>query len=218
MAELTDDEMRLLPSSEARALAELHLLHDDLAHAVQAIRLLVDLFGAREFTEAEQTIRLSLYRDALVQFTACFDGTTPLFLRVPDVYPGDPNAPSYFESLKALRDTFAAHRGGPSRQCAVGVIAGPSGPLGIGHLKVRLHVPELLELKYTHDFILKAKKHVQQRRDDLEKHVRIAAMAMSKEEILALPGAHGYNVLPNEMRLGRERFVRKRASQNKQKG
>jgi hypothetical protein len=208
MSPSADDEMRLLPGPEAKELAELHLLHHDLDHAVKAIRLLVDAFGEREFTEAEQIMRLGLYRDAVVQFVACFDGSAPLFLQVADIYSDDANASSSFHYLKTLRDTFAAHRNGPARQCAVGVIPGPTGPRGTGHLKMVLHVPDSNQLKHTHDFISKARQHVLQRLEILDQQLRAAAMAMSREEILALPSASTRNANPKEMRLSRERFGR----------
>jgi hypothetical protein len=211
----TDDEMRLLSTPQAKDLGELRLLADDLGHGVHALRILVEVYVEREFTPAERVIRLSLYRDALVQFVACFDGSTPLFLKVSEVYAGDPNAQSYFDSLKALRDTFAAYRHGPSRQCAVGVVASAQGPLGTGYISVRFDVPELEELKHTHDFILKTRRHVLQRVTELDKHVTADAMAMTREQILALPGAHGYNVQTHEMRLSRERFARERARKDR---
>lgn len=213
MSAVPDDEMRLLGTPEAKELAELHLLRHDLDHCVKAFRLLVELYGEREFTEAENLTRLALYRDALVQFIACFDGSAPLFLKVPDVYPGDDNAQSYFNSLKDVRDSYAAHRHGPSRQCAIGVIAGPSGPLGTGNLMMVRHVPPLFDLKHHHDFAWKARRHVEARMEVLNQVVSTAAMSMSRDQILALPSAQGYDIRDGEVRLGRQRFVSKRSTE-----
>jgi hypothetical protein len=209
-SKLPDDEMRALPSPDAKELSELYLLEHDLNHSVQALRILIEVYEKRKGPAEVEIIRLALYRDAIVQFVACFDGTAPLFLKVPQVYPSDPNAQSYFDSLKALRDTFAAHRGGPARQCVVGVVAGPTGPLGVGHMKINFHVPEELELKHTHDFMFKARRHVRTRIDAMLSHVTADAMAMTREAILSLPGAHGYSVPAAEMRLSRDRLTRRR--------
>lgn len=213
MPSLPDDEMRLLSSPEAEELGELYLLQKDLDHCVKAFRLLVEIYGEREFSEAENLIRLALYRDAIVQFIACFDGSAPLFLKVPDVYPGDENAQSYFNSLKDIRDGYAAHRHGPSRQCAVGVVAGLSGTFATGRLLILRHVPPIADLKHHHDFALKARLHVDARIASLERTVTTAAMAMSREQILALPGAHGYNVREGEARLARRRFLSRRGNE-----
>jgi hypothetical protein len=71
-----------------------------------------------------------------------------------------------------------------------------------------VHVPDSLQLKLTHDFMSKARQHVLHRLEKLEQQVSAAAMAMSREEILALPSASTRNANTKEMRLSRERFGR----------
>jgi hypothetical protein len=83
--------------------------------------------------------------------------------------------------------------------------------MGIGRMMARVHVPTLIELKHTHAFVWKAWQHSSKRAADVEAEVTERAMAMSRDQILALPGAHLYNVRPEEMRSGRESFARKRA-------
>lgn len=174
------------------------------------------MYGDRPFSDVEIVIRLALYRDALVQFVACFDGSAPLFLAVPSVYPGDPNAQSFFESLKALRNNFAAHRHGAARQCVMGVVADASGPIGVGKIAIHVVVPEIVELRHILAFVWKARRHVQERAEMLNVVVTQQGMAMSRENILLLPGAHGYNMRPEDMRLSRERLARQRAHADRQ--
>lgn len=209
--------MRLLSTPEARELGELNLMEADLQHVVHALKILIEQFGGRDnFNAGEEVIRLSLYRDAVLQIVSCFDGSgsAALYLKISEVYVGDPNAASYLESLRAIRGSFVAHRAGAARQGIVGLIASEEKVIGTASLSVRYHVPALTDLKHMHDFALKAGRHVIGRKTKLDEHVGEFVMAMPIEEAHKLPEAGIRAPLVEELHNSREAFATGRIRKN----
>src|ERR1700704_3372810 len=66
-----------------------------IAERLSALKLFCRFSGPK-FTAEEETVRLSLWRDALVQFVACFDRTAPYHLRAEDIYHDGNKGLSYF--------------------------------------------------------------------------------------------------------------------------
>jgi hypothetical protein len=121
----------------ARELSEMMLTQLDLKNSLAALTLWSKMETESTFDPAQTTIiRDSLFRDGITNFVGCFDSKNAFPLVVNTVFRTTEGIDPYFRWLRALRNSYTAHRHGGARQCAVGAIINPvSGQyLGGGHL------------------------------------------------------------------------------------
>jgi hypothetical protein len=208
----TSHEMKELATPDAKELAEMFLLQQDLASSFQAMKLWHERYWRKENPTPEDTlIANSLFRDAILQFIGCFDRTAQYRLSVQDVYKSTQGATEYFSWLQDIRDAYIAHKFGPDRQCAVGVFSDSKGTvISIGHF-VSVYAGPSEGARDLIEFIAIAGRYLNSRIEDLHAQVLAAAKAMSKEDLNALPIARAYGVGPNDTRMSREKFKRSRS-------
>jgi hypothetical protein len=209
---VTTHGLKELATPEAKELAEMLLLRQDLASSFQAMQLWHKRYWQKENGTPEDTlIATCLFRDAILQFIGCFDSTAQYKLSVQDVYKSTQGATEYFKWLKDIRDAYIAHKFGPHRQCIVGVFSDSNGTvIGNGHF-VSVYLGPQEGARDLIEFIAIAGRYLNSRIEDLQAQVLAAAKAMSKEDLNALPIARAYGVGPNETRMTREKFKRSRS-------
>jgi hypothetical protein len=160
------------------------LITQDLETAFRAIGVWRTNYGPlRELSRDERAVSLALVRDAVIQFVGCFDKTAEFSLVKEEVYPSDDRL-AYFNWLRDLRDSYAAHKFGPYRQCAVGVdLSGPARRIRFVHQMYR--GPQLGE--QLEDFILIATKFAATRMLALVERLLRSLDSITDEELNALP-------------------------------
>ncbi len=112
---------RRIDTPEARQYAEWCLLAADLERCHRIVSLWKDKGEA-----GDKDVAISLYRDAIVSFISCFrdNETNRVSLDETALYAQMKGGLEYFRGLETLRDTWVAHRHGPSRQTMVGGYGG----------------------------------------------------------------------------------------------
>lgn len=96
------------------------LLQADLNLSAEAIRLWIAR-SDMEFSEENAVIGLALFRDAIIQLFACFSPPGE-HLDAKQTFGGVDGGMTYFNWLRSIRDTYAAHRFGPLRQSVPAVV------------------------------------------------------------------------------------------------
>ena len=195
----------------AKELAEYWLLENDLFSAHDTLAIWFDKYSIREvseLTKEEKLISQSLFRDAIIMFVGCFDNSAPLKLSPEDIYGSIENGVAFFEYLKDIRNSYAAHKFGPYRQCVVGVtIDETTGLAGEVGKSSRIYRGFKIEAKeQTLNFIRIAGHYVSKKMDDLRDGLMESAKAMTPAELAALKTAQTYDVQPNQIRISRKAF------------
>lgn len=202
----------------ARELAEYTLLHKDLQAAHEAIALWFAKYMSRqaELTPEEVLIAQSLFRDSIVMFVGCFDNTAPCRLVASDIYQKPNKELEYFEWLKDIRDSYAAHKFGPLRQCVVGVMVDENGAIvGAGN-STRIYAGPVGETKDDLLSIVNiAGSHVEKKILELSNQMTTAALAMSPAELAALKPGITHDVEPHQVRISRDKFRRSLSTPDK---
>lgn len=211
--------MRELGKPGAKELAEYILLQYDIKAAFSMMSLYFDKYaGRKDLPEEEQYLVLGIFRDAIVNFIACFDpikGTKGVHLDKDEVYGQANGGLEYFTWLKDIRDSYAAHRFGPYRQCVVGVIPGPDGKvLGTGHLKMIYSGPIIEGKGDMLSFISVAGKYVDAKIRELGELVLKEANQLTSQELEALPMARLHPPEPRNIRVNRAVFQRESSSRS----
>jgi hypothetical protein len=197
-----------LATPKAKELAEFFLIEADIQSSIGAITLWYEKY-ANPSSDEGRTISLSLFRDAIVQFIACFDKTANFRLSRDDIYQEQDGAHIYFQWLQDVRDAYAAHRFGANRQCIVGVIRDPaSGAAGIGKMMALYAGAEGAGGPQLIAFMSVAARFVAARIGTLLQEVQQDASAMTQAEIDALRIARVYGVDPSETRYSRNEIQR----------
>ena len=175
---------------KARELTELKLIYDDIEHAICALNIIVSVYPqSSDESRDTHTVRLSLFRDAIVQFAGCF-GQSRFKIDEKNVYKSQYGQLEYFYFIKALRDTFAAHAFGPSRQCSCFV--GFDGEGNVKAIMTNLMVytgPDNNNYAVMAGFMQIALSYVDYRISIVQKEVEVLVKAMSAIELNALPSA-----------------------------
>lgn len=113
---------KALSSPLAEELAELYLLHEDLENSYNAMSLFFDRYVDSPPGHDDFTVRMSLFRDAIVQFAQCFSKDEPLKPRPEEVYANTQGWKPLYDIMSNLRNGYAAHNFSLHRQhgvCAV---------------------------------------------------------------------------------------------------
>lgn len=209
----TGQSLKDMGTPTCRELGEKLLLMHDVAHSRKAMTLWFDRYcETKEATEESAIIGHALFRDAIIQFVGCFEGKDGLTTQ--EVFANVEGGIEYFQWLKDIRDSYAAHKFGPMRQCAVGVALDKTGTevIGSGHLMQTYHGPGkgaeqdmLRVMRITGKYLLA-------RIDDLTKTLLEEARSLSHNQLLALPNVQTY--APDEIRVGRDTFQKRMRSRH----
>jgi hypothetical protein len=205
--------MRELNTQAAKELAEYILLQSDLKTALSMMALYFDKYaGAKDIPEQEQDLVLSIFRDAITNFIACFDpikGAKGIHLDRDVIYGKTNGGLEFFAWMKDIRDSYAAHRFGPHRQCLVGVILGSDGKvIGTGHMKMIYSGPIADAKGEMLSFISIAGKYVDSKIRELGEMVVKEANLLTAEQLAALPVAQIRAPDPGDIRTSRAAFQR----------
>jgi hypothetical protein len=111
----------------ARELAEMLLTQQDIANSLAVLTAWIEGDASEDSdpNSRAHAIRGSLFRDGITQFVGCFDSKNAFPLVVETVYPAVEGIDAYFRWLRALRNSYTAHRHGGARQCVVGILINP---------------------------------------------------------------------------------------------
>lgn len=110
------------------------LIKNDLTQSLASLTIWVESYSTEKKDDSRtRTINDSLFRDGITQFVNCFDSKNAFPLVVETVFPNIEGIAPYFRWLRDLRNSYAAHRHGNSRQCSVGAIVDPSTGAYLGH-------------------------------------------------------------------------------------
>jgi hypothetical protein len=201
---------RRLDTPEAVDVAELHLMKMDIEYCLQALAFLTASFGRRIIGEVDFVIRQGLYRDAIVQFVACFDRSAPFHFQAEDIYFAENGGLAFFQLLRDLRDAFAAHRFGPLRQSHVGLIMPGDGTIGLRYFD-RLSFPPP-DSGEAIRFMGETLRHIEQRLETATSRLEDAVAKMTVAAVEALPELVVPDVSLDDIRMGREAFVKKHSN------
>lgn len=118
----SDQKIVMLETQEALELVELTLLKANLEHAIKAMSLYYEIDDGHQPGQTFDVVKPSLFRDAIVQFVACFHPEGKNYHLIPDdVYAGDAEALKRYDILFDWRNSFAAHNFGILRQGAAAI-------------------------------------------------------------------------------------------------
>ncbi len=200
----TDHIVRRLDTPEARRYAEWCLLELDLNRCLHIARLWkqVDSDGDKE-------IAVSLFRDAVVSFIACFDKTNPVTLDAQILYRDYQGGMEYFRWLSSIRDTWIAHRHGASRQASAAIIVDDNTGdyLGLGRMLMAYSRPVLAGADDFIAFVSIALRHAASEKTDAMPAVESQAKSLRPSERLRLPVASAKAPTGAALRIGRKKFA-----------
>jgi hypothetical protein len=205
---MNDPTLKEVKTPLARELAELVLLEADIKASRDAFRLWFSKYAGRkdELTAEEALISLSLFRDSIILFVGCFDSTAPVALSALELYPAAANI-SYFQWLKDIRDSYAAHKFGPFRQCITGVMVDGEGIVIRSGYTIRLYAGVVAEAKDDIISLINvAGRYLEKRIFALSKQLTEYGMAMSADDLNSLQIAKTHDVEPHEVRKSRSKF------------
>lgn len=174
----------------ARELAEMLLTHMDLTNSLASLTLWSKSYTSNEeATSDKKTIEGSLFRDGITQFVGCFDSKNAVPLVVEAVFPNVDRIAPYFRWLRALRNSYTAHRHGSARQCIVGVLINPvSGEyLGGGHMFAVYAGPSPEGHANLLSLVAMAIRYVETAISSLWQEFDAAARVIPPDDLLKLP-------------------------------
>lgn len=213
--------LRHISSPAASKLAEMILIHCDLKNVLNICYIIIERYSETEKENSEDTlVGLSLFRDCVVQFIACFGSNPQKHLDKNSVYQEEhPSFLEFFQIVLDIRDTYAAHNFGPLRQCIVGAVSIPREPgaepvFVVGHVAM---VPSVPERDWMMDFVKLveiAERFADQSIRILSDEVFDTIKSTPCEEIMALPDVLLSNP-DGSLRMTRERFSGNLSRKNK---
>lgn len=186
----------------ARELAEMLLTHMDLTNGLASLTLWSKYHTSDDNADPDrQTIKGSLFRDGITQFVGCFDSKNAFPLVVETVFPSVDGVAVYFRWLRALRNSYTAHRHGSARQSVVGVMIDKySGKyLGYGRMFAIYQGPSQEGHKDLVGLVAMAVRYVEARIAVLERQFEAEAKAIAPADLLKLPFAGVQPQAPTSM-------------------
>ena len=201
-----------LTSPSAIEFAEMHLIRECLDEAGRAFKLYFKLLADKAaIKESDNTVRLALFRDGLVQIMACFS-TNPTkrsnFLIPSEAFAGIEGWQEFYKWMRDYRDAFAAHNFGVKRQSeAIGIFNSDTNEfLGVGHFTMMSQGEDLGAEHSIRLFWSAAARHVKTRIADLEAVLIEEAKKLSPPEIAALEPARLVVPGNQDIRTSREKY------------
>jgi hypothetical protein len=190
----------------ARELAEMFLIELDPNNSLASLTLWSEMYKSHDSADDNtKTIIGSLFRDGITQFVNCFDSKNIVPLVVETVFPTVEGITPYFRWLRALRNSYTAHRHGAARQCIAGVMVHPvSGEyVGWGRLFAVYTGPSQEGHAPLLSLIRMAINYVQGRIEVLGNQFETEAKALGQEALLRLPPAPIQAQAPTDMSKSR---------------
>ena len=200
---------RSLDTPIGRLYAEWKLLLFDLERCLEVAELWRTQFHDGEL-KFDKVISASLFRDAVVRFTACFDAAASVRLDADDLYgpPHTEGGVEYFKWLSSLRDTWIAHRHGASRQAhtVVAVDEDTGDVLGIG-----VHISAMASYEPGEDegfiaLIRLAISYAEKRANELRRVVSNEIASMHGTQRMRLPIAAAKVPNGRTLHMGRRKY------------
>jgi hypothetical protein len=152
-------------------------------------------------------ISLSLFRDAIVQFIGCFDKSAKAHLDAYQISDDNGRGLKFFEWMKDIRDSYAAHKFGPLRQCITGVQIDEKGNIVQPLYSHQIYSgPARDSRKELLNIVYRAGIHTQSKVNSLVSQLEEYARGLDKKELLALKAARLREVEPHQFRSSREKF------------
>lgn len=182
------DGGREYTSPAALAYAEHQLVLADLQGSVRSLQQVQRRMSSIAESAEELHLCESLFRDAVVQFVACFGEPKSHKLSAEEVFGKSAEAVREMAFLRDLRDCYAAHNHGPRRQCIVIVAPGETG-LIVGPFKLQFSVPEEDAMPAYISTVETAIIFTMARCSDLHEQVMREVEALTAAQMLALPPA-----------------------------
>lgn len=196
---------RELTTDEAIALGEWHLILHDLQTAERNVQLLQKVYTGPNMGPETHTIAEALFRDAIIQFMACFGDPKKYLLTVEEVYAGRSGALTDMQYLRDLRDTFAAHNFGPMRQAYIIVTPGEDAS-ALRPLRLVYSLPIPATLPAYAALIRSAQKAAADKILAVHAVVVEQLIALGLDGIAVLPLVSLRTAQPDEMRQSRKAF------------
>lgn len=191
----------------ANEVSELILIKRDLEYCVAVFRL----FGLIAEDESHANNKLaatSLYRDGIISLMACFDESNQSSLKADAVYAGLENGMQYFRYLKDLRDTWIAHRFGPTRFATYGFLIDPkTGEIeGYGDFVVESILAEKSQAQQLTMFARHAFTFAEQLTNRKIEALKLEAISLYPSQRKKLPDAQFRTPSSSEFRVGRRKY------------
>lgn len=196
---------------EALELGEMRLIEADLKAAILSLSTLHAQYPKGGGPPVDAPFCTALYRDAVIQFAACFDHKNGL--KTDEVYAGVEGAAAYMKHLRAIRDTFIGHTFGPMRQFSVAVVPGTlRRPHQLHHALFIFSTPATAtSVDQLARFIEIARRHAVEKYEAAEKAVKERLKTMTVADLRALPLAVMDAPSADELRMTRRQFRAARA-------
>lgn len=120
----SDRLLKALTGQLVHDVEEMHIIKDDLDNCWRNLTLYYEQYFDVETNPEDSrfVIKTSLFRDAVTLFCACFsiNPAERIKLVANEIYGHlDEGWKSYYQYIRDLRDSYAAHNFGPVRQCQV---------------------------------------------------------------------------------------------------
>ena len=211
--------VKRIPGADAEHLGELLLIRSEVEGSRAAMQLYFDKYAHAPEGSAAFLIKMSLFRDAVIQFAGCFtkDRTDNVRMNPEEVFGHIKGWEKLANWFHDLRDFYAAHSFGPQRQHDVGAL------MEWNETRTRYRVLELTEnyiqylgpntrrdrdqtLHFMTVAVEFANKSVKEARLALRKHI----MELGPEAVFRFPDYVPTIPDPTEIRIRRERFREKR--------
>jgi len=204
---------KLLSTPEAEHLAELYLIQGDLNAAYDTLDLYFTKYAVTDMPKEGRAaiISPSLFRDGILLFCSCFSTKDGSKLHPEAVYAHlGKDRLEYAQKLLDVRDAFVAHNFGPQRQHSIVIVCpeidGKLVPYGFTQYFIRFAGWVASERKQLLSFIDVAREHLKGRIESAEIPVLQQVMALTLEELEALPEAEVAIPDAKDYKSSRSRF------------
>ena len=208
-----DETYKPLSTPEAEHLAELYLIQGDLNTAYDTLDLYFEKYAVNEGPRYGRAalVAPSLFRDGILLFCSCFSTKDKSKLHPETVYAHlGADRLEYAQKLLDLRDAFVAHNFGPQRQHNIVVICpkadGKLLPYAFTQYFVRFSGWVGRERTQLLPFIDVAREHLKKVIATAEAEVMDQVVALTSEQLEALPDAEIVLPEPSDYRSSRSRF------------
>lgn len=191
---------------EALELGEMRLIEEDLKSAILSLSTLHAQYPKTGGPPVDAPFCTALYRNAVIQFVACFDHKKGL--KTEEVYAGVAGAPAYMKQLRAVRDTFIGHTFGPMRQFSVAAVPGTlRRPHELHHAVFIFSTPgDPADVEQMARFIEIARRVVVDKIEVAHKAVAAKLQTLTSAQVRALPFSVMIAPSADELRMTRREF------------
>lgn len=207
----TEVSGRRLNHPEMDLIEEAYLIQNDLRGCIDTMQIWYHEYANLPNPDRKQiAIGGALFRDAIVQFIACFDKGAPYYLDEAELYGSDPAKMEGFKWMHNIRTAYAAHRYGAFRQCCVLAFRGFDVDFsGLGPIfnSYRWPQPDEGSQGMIH-LMMMALEHIDAKIKTLHDKLFAVVQTLTKEEFENLPIGKAYMLPPEKERISRRDIQR----------